>query len=94
MACSADALSSRIFLNLLRRDLKADRTFGVAGSLNLLLLSDTAILQLLQQFLLLNFVLVLAVTLWHLSTSPMALQLASSFKAVGATKLTTITFSS
>ena len=93
MACSADALSSRIFLNLLRH-LKADRTFGVAGSLNLLLLSDTAILQLLQQFLLLNFVLVLAVTLWHLSTSPMALQLASSFKAVGATKLTTITFSS
>ena len=45
MACAADALSSRIFLNLLRRDLKACRTFGVASSLYVLLLSDTAILQ-------------------------------------------------
>jgi hypothetical protein len=74
IACAAGALSSRSFVvSLLSRNLKACIAFGTCALL-LLLLSDTAILQYASvvesNFLLQPFVLVLAVTLWHLSTSP------------------------
>jgi hypothetical protein len=60
-------------------------------ALFVLLLSGSALLQYASvvesNFLLLAFVLVLAVTLWHLSTSRMAMQHERSFRANGDTSL-------
>jgi hypothetical protein len=65
MACAADALSSRSFVNLCSRDLKACTAVGTCA-LRLLLLSDTATLPhasvVESDFQLLTFVLDLAVT--------------------------------
>ena len=97
--CALNTLSSRSFFNLCSRDLQASScmTFG-PGSLLLLLLSDTGILEVASVtvvdsiFLLLTslagFVLDLAVImiLWHLSTSPLALQ-HESCRASGATRI-------
>ncbi len=73
MAFSADVLSSRGLVNLHNRYLKTCMAFGTCA-LFLSLLSDSAILQYASvvesNFLLPAFVLVLAVTFWHLSTSP------------------------
>jgi hypothetical protein len=90
IAISADALSSRGLVNLHHRYLKTCMAFGTCA-LFLLLLSGSAILQYASvvesNFLLLAFVLVLAVTFLHLSTSPIALQHERSFRANGSISL-------
>ena len=77
--------SPQIFFKELTRQGKACMTSGIDSSLSCchFLFSDTAILQ--EAFfvefnlLLLAFVLVLVVTLWHCSTSPIALQYRKKF---------------